>query len=73
LYTSAWFQQCATEDPVGRCVAILNDTASTEFYDRAKSVAFGRISLSMKGGVMVFLNANNTSNVAIKDNAEKCR
>jgi len=55
LYTSAWFQQCATEDPVGtKCVAVLNDTASIEFYNSAKSVAFGRISVRQKGGSVVF-------------------
>jgi len=55
LYTSAWFQQCATEDPVGmRCVVVLNDTASIEFCNSAKSFAFGRISVRKKGGGVVF-------------------
>lgn len=71
LYTSAWFQQCATEDPVGtRCVPVLNDAASTEFYNSAKSVAFGRISVRKKGGAVGFFNLKNTSIVVIKDNVK---
>jgi len=41
-----------------------------EFYNSAKSVAFGRISVGKKGGVVGFLNLKNTSIVVIKDNVE---
>jgi len=61
---------CNRRSCLDECVAVLNDTASTEFCNSAKSVAFGRISVHEKGGVVVFQNFNNIYIVAIKDNVE---